>query len=59
MIMFRTRQVVEVTASDDERLKGRKADVVRVEDDGSALVKFRDSREPASAVVWPEDCRPC
>jgi hypothetical protein len=61
MLMFRMEQRVRIIRDrEDHSLIGRKAVVVKINEDGSALLRVDGGRglRAIGKTVWPEDCEP-
>ena len=60
MAMFMMEQRVVIVENEDEKLRNRKATVVKINYDGSALARVDGSRSErvTGRTIWPEDCDP-
>lgn len=60
MVMFAMEQRIRIVEDEDKTMQDRKATVVKINYDGSALVRVDGSRgeRVAGRTVWPEDCEP-
>jgi RNase P/RNase MRP subunit p29 len=60
MAMFMMEQRIRITKSDEPKTVGRKGTVVKINNDGSALVRMDGDRgvKITGKTLWPEDCEP-